>query len=66
MDNPHPPDYRTRALIWLELAKRSPAFSEQASALAQDWLTFARLQEMFRAGSDAPKSNSDTTSVSSY
>jgi hypothetical protein len=53
-------DYQTRALIWLEIAQRSPAFKEQASALPQDWLTLASLQKMLRAGSagsDAPNSN---------
>jgi hypothetical protein len=38
-------DYRTRALIWLEIAERSAAFKERAAALADQWLTLARLEE---------------------
>jgi hypothetical protein len=49
-----PSDYQTRALIWLEIAERSPHVKEQASALAQDWLTLARLQEALRAPSERP------------
>jgi hypothetical protein len=41
-----PTDYRTRALIWLEIAERSLAFKEQASALAQDWQTLAHLEDL--------------------
>jgi hypothetical protein len=35
-------------MIRLEIAKRSSVFKEQASALAQDWLTLAHLQEIAR------------------
>jgi len=46
-------DYRTRALIWLEVAERSVAFKDQAAALAAEWLTLAHLEEMLqRPGSE--------------
>jgi hypothetical protein len=54
-----PSDYRTRALIWLEIAERSPAFKEQASVLAQDWLTMAYLEDMLRRHDSAGTGKND-------
>ena len=36
-------DCRSRALVLMEIANKSPRFKEQALALAESWLTLANI-----------------------
>jgi hypothetical protein len=41
---------RTRALVFKELAKKSPQLQEQCTAIADAWLTLAAIEDEFNPG----------------